>query len=84
MIGKQGLTPAVTAATDRALNDHELIKVRFLEFKDEKKSLTARLAESTHSEVAGVLGHVAILYREQSDPEKRKIDLGSHVTKLEP
>jgi RNA-binding protein len=80
MIGKQGLTPAVTSAADRALHDHELIKVRFLEFKDEKKSLTARLAESTRSEIAGILGHVAILYREHADPEKRKIDLGSQLT----
>ena len=74
-IGKQGLTEAVIEKTDRSLNDHELIKVRFIEFKEEKKDLTAQLAEATNSELAGILGHVAILYREHEDPEQRKIDL---------
>ncbi len=72
-IGKQGLTDAVVVAANRALNDHELIKVRFIEFKDEKRPLTDQLASSTGSEVAGILGHVAILYREHPDPESRKI-----------
>jgi RNA-binding protein len=74
-VGKLGLTEAVIAATDRALEAHELIKVRFLEFKDEKRGLTQQLSSATRSEIAGIVGHVAILYREQPDPELRKIDL---------
>jgi RNA-binding protein len=58
------------------LNDHELIKVRFLEFKDEKRELSERLASATNADVAGILGHVAIFYRWQADAEKRMIDLG--------
>ncbi len=76
MIGKQGLTDGIIAATAKALDAHELIKVRFLDFKEEKKDLTAELAEATASEIAGIIGHVAILYKEHPDPEKRKIDLG--------
>ncbi len=75
MIGKQGLTDAVTAATEQALDAHELIKVRFQEHKDEKGAITEQLAEATGSECAGIIGHIAILYRQHEDPEKRKIDL---------
>jgi RNA-binding protein len=76
MIGKQGLTDGIIAATIKALDAHELIKVRFLDFKEEKKDLTAQLAEATSSEIAGIIGHVAILYKEHPDVDKRKIDLG--------
>jgi len=75
MIGKQGLTDGIVAATVKALDAHELIKVRFLDFKDEKHGLTEQLAAATASEVAGVIGHIAILYREHPDPDKRKIEL---------
>lgn len=75
MVGKQGMTDAVIAATDQALDAHELIKVRFLEHKDEKSALTDHLTEATRSECAGIIGHIAILYRQHEDPKKRKIDL---------
>ncbi len=35
-IGKAGLTEPVAAAVDKALEDHELIKVKFVNSKDEK------------------------------------------------
>lgn len=76
MIGKQGLTGGIITATAKALDAHELIKVRFLDYKEEKKELTGQLAEATASEIAGLIGHIAILYKEHPDPEKRKIDLG--------
>ena len=63
-------------AVNEALDTHELIKVRFNVHKESKKPLTAEIAERTHCEVAGIIGHVAILYREQEEPEKRVIKLG--------
>ena len=33
MIGKNGVTPELKAAVDAALADHELIKIKFLDFK---------------------------------------------------
>ena len=75
MIGKAGVTEGVVAATVKALDAHELIKVRFLEFKDEKKGLTEELAAATSSEVAGIIGHVSILYKEHPDADRRKIEL---------
>lgn len=74
-IGKQGLTDAVIQAAQEALRDHELVKVKFNDFKDEKRDITAQLAQATQSAEVGIRGNIATLYRQHPDPEQRKIDL---------
>ncbi len=76
-IGKTGVSPNVLAEIDRALEQHELIKVRFLDFKEEKKALSQTIAANTHSEMVGMVGHIAMFYRQNPDPEKRHIDIPS-------
>lgn len=75
LVGKQGVSDALVAAANDALDSHELIKVRFNDFKEEKKELTAQLASRTRGHIAGMIGHVAVLYRQQDEPEKRRIVL---------
>ena len=53
MIGKEGLTEAVVAKTEAELVAHELIKIRFLGWKDTKKELLGELAERTRAELVG-------------------------------
>ena len=74
-VGKKGVTGEVITSVDLALGDHELIKVRFLEFKEEKKALSETIAEKTGSELAGLIGNVAVFFRQHPDPAKRKIKL---------
>lgn len=74
-IGKNGLTEAVLQAVDAALDAHELLKVKFIDCKKEKRELAGALEAGTHSSVAGLIGNIAILYREHPDPEKRRIQL---------
>lgn len=76
-IGKTGLTANVLAEIDRALEQHELIKVRFLDFKEEKKTLSQTIATDTRSELVGMVGHIAMFYRQNPDPERRHIDIPS-------
>jgi RNA-binding protein len=45
IIGKAGLTEAVSAAIDEALDNHELIKIRFLEFRIQGKSCALKLRQ---------------------------------------
>jgi RNA-binding protein len=73
MIGKEGLTDAVVAKTEAELGAHELIKVRFLGWKDTKKQLLAELGLRTRAELVGVVGHVGILFRQNREPKQRKI-----------
>jgi len=72
-VGKKGLTEELTAAVDAALGDHELIKMKFIGFKEEKREIIDEIAEKISCAVVDVIGHVAILYRPHPDASKRKI-----------
>lgn len=74
-IGKHGVTPATIANIDKALKDHELIKIKYLEHKDQKKTLTRQITEETGSDLINQIGNTATLYRESPDPKKKEIDL---------
>jgi RNA-binding protein len=60
-----------------ALDAAELIKIKFSDHKEKelKTALIDEIASATHSHVAGMVGHVAILFRQHPDPAKRKIKL---------
>lgn len=75
LVGKQGVSHALVRAAADALEGHELIKVRFNDFKDEKRELAAEIARRTGSQLAGMIGHVAILYRQHPEEEKRRVHL---------
>lgn len=77
IIGKGGLTDNVVDAAHDALEAHELIKVKFNGFKEEKQELSRTLAERTQSNLVGIIGNIAIVYRRQEDDEKRRIELKS-------
>ncbi len=74
-IGKQGLTDGVRMNLDQALATHELVKVKFLDYRDQKEELTDDLVRTTGSVLIGLVGNIATLYRQQPDPDKRKIEL---------
>ena len=74
-VGKEGVTDALVAQIDRALASHELIKIRFVEGKEAKAELVAEIVARTGAAEAGRVGHVAILYREHPESERRKIEL---------
>jgi len=74
-LGKNGLTETFIAQTEALLAHHELIKIKFLDFKDEKRRLSEELAARTRAELVRVIGNNAVLYRQNPDPEKRRIAL---------
>jgi RNA-binding protein len=62
-IGKEGLSAKFLAALDEALKQHELVKVKFDDFKEQKKELTPQLAEKSASHLVTRVGNVVLLYR---------------------
>ena len=76
-IGQKGITDAVSGAIGEALDTHELIKLKFVEFKEkeQKRAIISAIEERTGCEMVGMIGHIAILYRQQRNPEKRSIEL---------
>ncbi len=75
IVGKQGASDSLIRATAAELEAHELIKVRFNDFKTEKDALSEKIAEATSAEIVGRIGHVVLLYRQHPDPEKQSIKL---------
>jgi RNA-binding protein len=70
-IGGAGLTDAVVHETERALRDHELIKVRFRSpERGTRDSSFGELAQRTGSALVDRIGHVAVLYRPREGQPK--------------
>jgi RNA-binding protein len=68
LIGNAGLTPAVVAEAQRALHDHELIKVKFRSAERESRDAgLAKLATSTDSVLVQRIGHTALYYKRRND-----------------
>jgi len=74
-LGRQSLSEAALRQIDTALDAHELVKVQAAVPREEKDALAEGLGERLRAEVAGVIGHVFILYRRNPDPEKRRIEI---------
>jgi RNA-binding protein len=76
-VGQKGLSSTLIKAVDEALEVHELIKVKFLEHKEKdlKKTMAEAIEKETASELIGMIGHMAIYFRRQADPDRRKIDI---------
>ncbi|MDP1989449.1 MAG: YhbY family RNA-binding protein [Syntrophales bacterium] len=76
-IGKEGVTEGVIRAVGEGLLRHELIKIKFVDFKDkeQKAELSREIEVKTESDRIGMVGHTVIFYKQQVDPLKRKIVL---------
>ena len=74
-VGKNSMTPELTAAIAEALEARELIKVSVLKnCTDDPKEIAQLVAERTRSQVVQVIGKKIVLYKEGKD-KKKKIQL---------
>lgn len=85
-----GLTPAVTVASkgftapvqaeiERALTDHELIKVRLsVAERDQRRELIAAITTATRAELIQAVGRVILLFRKADQPDPRLSNLLRH------
>ncbi len=62
-IGKAGLSDGFIRTVSEELARHELVKIKFVEFKEEKKTLAPLLAEKTGSHLVTRVGNVMVLHR---------------------
>jgi RNA-binding protein len=62
-VGKAGFSDGFIRSVDAALIQHELVKIKFVEFKEQKKELAPQLAEKTSSHVIMRVGNVLVLHR---------------------
>jgi len=68
-VGKAGLSDGFIRTVSEALDNHELVKIKFAEFKEEKKELAPLLAEKTGSHLVMRVGNVMVLHRPKAEAE---------------
>ncbi len=75
-VGKGGISDEMIRQIGNALEARELIKLRTLDNAEYgPREAAEEIAAATGSEVVTVIGTRFVLYKQASDPKKRKIDL---------
>ncbi|HYC01303.1 MAG TPA: ribosome assembly RNA-binding protein YhbY [Candidatus Limnocylindrales bacterium] len=72
-VGRAGLTERVLDAVRSALEDHELIKIKLAAEREERQEMARQIQSACDAELVGLIGTIAILYRQHQEPEKRTI-----------
>ena len=79
MVGDGGVSDPVIRETERALEDHELIKVRMpAGDRDGRRELTHALCDATGAALVQSIGRVALLFRPAEEPDPRKSNVLRH------
>lgn len=67
MIGNNGLTDAVNKEIDRALHDHELIKIRVqTNDRDVRREVINEICKVNQAELVQIIGSIGVVYRVNS------------------
>ena len=74
-VGKAGLSQSLLSEVDRALEEHELIKVKFVACKEARRELSAKIEAASKAGIAGIVGNTCILYRPNSEEKKQNYSL---------
>jgi RNA-binding protein len=79
-IGKEGLSEALLAAVGRALDDHELIKVRVLESAPlDRHAVALPLAAAVSAHPVGTVGRIVMLYRQRAQHASIKLPAAANT-----
>ncbi|PAV48004.1 ribosome assembly RNA-binding protein YhbY [Pseudomonas sp. HAR-UPW-AIA-41] len=71
IVAENGLSEGVVAELERALNDHELIKVQFrITEREDRRALIDEISRVGRCELVQVIGKMALLYRRNPKPNK--------------
>jgi RNA-binding protein len=77
-LGKAGATAELRSRLESLLADHELVKLRFGDFKESRRELAEALAEGVGAELVRIIGHVAVFWKPKADPNERKIAIDAN------
>lgn len=75
-VAGNGLSENVSAEIDRALNDHELIKIKLVtEDRNDKQALTDAICKNNRAQLIQSIGHVILVFRKAKTPDPRLSNL---------
>ena len=78
-LAQKGMTENISRELDRALKDHELIKIKVMAANREaRRALIMEVCESCQAQLIQSIGNVAVLYRASEKPDPRLSNLLRH------
>ncbi len=79
IVAEGGLSEGVMAELERALNDHELIKIKFaLPERDDRRALIDALCQQARCELVQVIGKMALVYRKATKQNRQLSNVVRH------
>ena len=70
IVAGKGLTESVLSELDRALEDHELVKIKIaLPDRDLRKEITREICDNLHAQSIQEIGKVVLLFRQARKPK---------------
>lgn len=75
-VAQKGLTENIKSELNRALNEHELIKVKVvMESRENKEALIKQIQSAVSAECIQKIGNVLLLYRPAKNPNSKLSNL---------
>ncbi len=72
MVAGNGLSENVLAEIERALSDHELIKIKIaLEEREDRRATIAEIQRVTKCEIVQTIGKIVLVYRQADKPNPK-------------
>lgn len=71
-VGHDGISPQMLKALNDALDQHELVKIKFMALKDQKKVLARAIEVQTESKMVQRVGNTATYYRGKKPGEPKE------------
>ena len=76
MVGDKGLSEGVQQELERALDDHELIKVKVAgSDRDSRQAIIEELCRQTGAELVQIIGRIAVILRRAKQPNRKLSNL---------
>ncbi len=76
IVSENGITDGVAEETRRALNDHELIKVKFAILdREARKTLISELCDTCSADSVQTIGKIALIFKAAKEPNPRLSNL---------
>ena len=70
-IGKAEINNSIFKTIDECLCAHELVKVKFNNYKDTKQKIVDLINDKLDSECVGIIGNTAIIFRQNIEIDVR-------------
>ncbi|PZW49535.1 ribosome assembly RNA-binding protein YhbY [Pseudomonas sp. URMO17WK12:I2] len=79
IVADNGITEGVLAELERALNDHELIKIQVrVTERDDRLAVIDELCKASKAELAQIIGKMALLYRKNPKANRNLSNISRH------